>query len=287
MELATPLLEPAEFKRGPGGRPTRQEAERRHAVLLETAIRLFLERGLDAVSVDEIAKQSAVAKRFIYGRYRDKSELFVAAIEHAVGGSAGRIARVQAAPRATPQTPFSLSVESCSTSRLQPETLALHRLFISAAPRFPDLAKLFITRNRHRSMGEIERVLTYYADKGEIELAAPQLMAEQFFISVVGIPQRAALLGWRETPQERERRLRTAVHLFLDGCRVRETAPKRRDKRPPRNDVTCQDRKSPSSGLAPQAAPRFTNWRGAACAPSGSSNSRSGTIAARPMAQHG
>src|ERR1700683_5816383 len=83
VELATPLLEPAEFKRGPGGRPTRQEAERRHAVLLETAIRLFLEHGLDAVSVDEIAKQSAVAKRFIYGRSRDKSDLFVAAIEHA------------------------------------------------------------------------------------------------------------------------------------------------------------------------------------------------------------
>src|ERR1700722_17701695 len=86
VELATPLLEPAEFKRGPGGRPTRQEAERRHAVLLETAIRLFLEHGLDAVSIDEIAKQSAVAKRFIYGRYRDKSELFVAAIEHAFAG---------------------------------------------------------------------------------------------------------------------------------------------------------------------------------------------------------
>ena len=47
------MTELAEFKRGPGGRPTRAEAERRHGTLLETAIRLFLEGGFDAVTVDE------------------------------------------------------------------------------------------------------------------------------------------------------------------------------------------------------------------------------------------
>jgi hypothetical protein len=51
-------LETTEFKRGPGGRPTRQEAERRHLALLETATRLFLAGGIDAVSMDEIAKQA-------------------------------------------------------------------------------------------------------------------------------------------------------------------------------------------------------------------------------------
>jgi hypothetical protein len=65
------------------------------------------------------------------------------------------------------------------------------------------------------------RVLTVYADHGEIDLRHPQLTAEQFFISVVGIPQRLALLGVRETPdQERRRRLRAAVRLFLDGGRA-------------------------------------------------------------------
>jgi TetR/AcrR family transcriptional repressor of mexJK operon len=223
VELATPLLEPAEFKRGPGGRPTRQEAERRHAVLLNTAIRLFLEHGLDAVSVDEIAKQSAVAKRFIYGRYRDKSELFVAAIEHAF---ADRLDVLHAFKLPQGRAAHGLLAfgRTLLDIVLQPEAVALHRLFISSAPRFPDLAKLFIARNRHRFVGEIARVLNHYADKNEIELAAPQLMAEQFFISVAGIPQRGALLGWRETPQEQERRLRTAVRLFLDGCGTRRAA---------------------------------------------------------------
>jgi TetR/AcrR family transcriptional repressor of mexJK operon len=225
VDLATPLLESAEFKRGPGGRPTRQEAERRHGALLNTAIRLFLERGLDAVSVDEIAKRSSVAKRFIYARYRDKSELFVAAIEHAF---ADRLDVLHAFK--LPQGRAALGLLAFGRTLLdivlQPEAVALHRLFISSAPRFPDLAKLFIARNRHRFVGEIERVLARYADKGEIDLAVPQLIAEQFFISVAGIPQRGALLGWRETPQERERRLRIAVHLFLDGCRMRQNRSK-------------------------------------------------------------
>jgi TetR/AcrR family transcriptional regulator, mexJK operon transcriptional repressor len=225
VELATPLLEPAQFKRGPGGRPTRQEAERRHAVLLETALRLFLERGLDAVSIDEIAKQSAVAKRFIYGRYRDKSELFVAAIEQAFAERLG-VLHAFKLPQGRAAVGLLTFGRMLLQIALQPEALALHRLFISSARRFPDLAKLFIARNRHRFIGEVERVLAYYADKGEIELAAPQLMAEQFFISVAGIPQRGALLGWRETPQQRERRLRIAVDLFIDGCRARRSGQK-------------------------------------------------------------
>ena len=75
------MSEIAEFKRGAGGRPSRAEAERRLANLLDTAMRLFLERGYAAVSVEEIAKQAGVAKRFIYARYDDKAALFVAAVE--------------------------------------------------------------------------------------------------------------------------------------------------------------------------------------------------------------
>lgn len=218
--MTTRSLEPAEFKRGPGGRPTRQEAERRHAALLNTAIRLFLDQGLDGVSIDEIAKQAAVAKRFIYARYSDKSALFVAAVEH---GFANRLQLLQEfqPPRRRAEAALVEFGQKLLDVALQPDALALFRLLISAAPRFPGLAELFVARNRHRSVDEIERVLAFYADRGEIVLSAPQLMAEQFFISVVGIPQRFALLGLRESPAAEKRRLRTAVRLFLNGCRGR------------------------------------------------------------------
>jgi AefR-like transcriptional repressor, C-terminal domain len=102
---------------------------------------------------------------------------------------------------------------------LRPKLLAFHRLFIAEAPRFPGLAKLFVERNRHRPFSEIIRVLTVYANRGVIEFGDPQLLAEQFFILVIGLAQRMALLIGREEPAQEDRRLEAAVHLFLDGCR--------------------------------------------------------------------
>jgi TetR/AcrR family transcriptional repressor of mexJK operon len=101
----------------------------------------------------------------------------------------------------------------------QPEAVALHRLFVSSAPQFPEVAKRFVERNRERMVKEAERVLRFYADRGEIELSDLQLTIEQFFISVIGIPQRLALLGLRESAEDADRRLRVAVHLFVNGCR--------------------------------------------------------------------
>jgi TetR/AcrR family transcriptional regulator, mexJK operon transcriptional repressor len=210
--------EVAEFKRGPGGRPTRAESERRQGNLLETAMRLFLERGYEAVSVEEIARQAGVAKRFIYARYDDKSELFVAAIEETILG------RLQETLYAI--EPSARGIEhglhqfgrTLLDVALRPEAIATHRLFVSAAWQFPDVARRFIERSRERAFHEIGHVLKVYAERGEIELREPQLMMEQFFISVIGIPQRLALLGMREPPQDADRRLRVAVELFLHGC---------------------------------------------------------------------
>src|ERR1700748_3633850 len=73
-------LETEPFRRGPGGRPPREEAARRHEALLDTAGRLFLANGLSGTSIDAIAAEAGVSTRFIYARYADKGPLFVAAI---------------------------------------------------------------------------------------------------------------------------------------------------------------------------------------------------------------
>jgi TetR/AcrR family transcriptional repressor of mexJK operon len=223
MEMFRPMsvstLEPAAFRRGPGGRPTRQEAERRHSVLLATAARLFVDHGIDAVSIDQIAKQAAVAKRFIYARYRDKSELFVATVEHLLAGRLELLHAFQPTHRNVEAGLIAFG-RTLLDIALDPEAVAVLRLFIATAPRFPELTAAFIARNRHRSMDEIARVLTYYAERGALHISSPRLVSEQFFIAVIGVPQRAALLGLRDPPDEEQRRLRAAVRLFLNGCRA-------------------------------------------------------------------
>jgi TetR/AcrR family transcriptional regulator, mexJK operon transcriptional repressor len=218
--MSNPPLEPGSFKRGPGGRPTRREAERRHLALLATATRLFLELGWDGASIDEISRASGVAKRFIYARYADKAALFAGALERFIEEQLGNI-------HAFAPLPQDVEEGLCEFGRrlldvaLRPDTLAFNRLFIAEAPRFPGLAKLFVERNRHRILGEIIRVLAHYAGRGAIELGDPEIRAEQFFIMVVGVPQRLALLAGRDEPLKEEERLEAAVRLFLDGCRKR------------------------------------------------------------------
>jgi TetR/AcrR family transcriptional repressor of mexJK operon len=210
-------LEPSAFKRGPGGRPTREEAERRHRSLLATAFRLFLEKGWDGASVEEISRQSGVAKGFIYARYADKDALFVGAIERLMADAVGTLHLAEPLPDDVEAGLYGFGRKLLDIV-LQREALAFHRQFLAEAGRFPELAKLFLTRNPAR--GLIVEVLQTYADRGAIVLHDPKVTAEHFGILVVGIPRMLALLVGRETPGEEESRLRAAVRLFLDGCRA-------------------------------------------------------------------
>jgi AcrR family transcriptional regulator len=210
-------LEVGEFKRGPGGRPTREEAERRHNSLLETAFRLFLERGWEGTSVDEIARQAGVAKGFIYARYPDKAALFVGAIKRLMEEAMGRLHVAEPFPDDIEEGLYQFGRRMLDVV-LKPEAVAFHRLFIAEAPRFPDLARHFIARNPARDL--IADVIANYVDRGALTPGDNRMRAEHFAILVVGIPRMLALMGAREAPAEEDRRLRAAVRLFLDGCRA-------------------------------------------------------------------
>jgi TetR/AcrR family transcriptional regulator, mexJK operon transcriptional repressor len=216
MPIASP--ESTAFRRGPGGRPTREEAERRHRVLLETATRLFLERGLDRVSMDEIARQTRVAKRFIYARYTDKGELFAAAVERLIEERVTPLQSFEVTDEPIESALFKFGKELLDLA-LKPEHLAVYRTLVIEAPRFPSLGKLDSERSRQRGFAAILRVLTAYARRGEIELRDPEVQAELFGILVVRGAQHRALIVGRDEPAQEERRLHAAIRLFLDGCR--------------------------------------------------------------------
>lgn len=225
--MTTESLEPGEFKRGRGGRPTRGEAERRHRHLLAMATRLFLERGLEGTSVDEISRRSGVAKRFIYARYPDKAALFVGAVERFRENLLGEIQSLGPLPEAVEEGLVAFGRRLLDLA-LRPQALAMHRMFIAATIRFPGLVQLFSERTRQQGLADIVQVLRAYAERGALNLAEPELMAEQFFFLTIGMPQRIGLLGIRESPVEEERRLRASVRLFLDGCRARPPARRAR-----------------------------------------------------------
>jgi AcrR family transcriptional regulator len=62
---------------------SQDKAQRTKALLMDAALALFAERGIDATSVNEITARANVANGTFYYHYRDKKE-FVDALEHAV-----------------------------------------------------------------------------------------------------------------------------------------------------------------------------------------------------------
>ena len=98
------------------------------------------------------------------------------------------------------------------------------RLFIAQAPRFRDFARLFAQSFPRRGLAGVTRVLSIYADRGALSFEDPQFAAEQFAMLVIGVPQRLAMLGYRDPPEQEARRMRAAVKLFLDGCRANRDA---------------------------------------------------------------
>ena len=217
-------LEGGEFRRGPGGRPTREEAERRHRELLETTKRLLLERGWEATSIDEISRQSGVAKRFLYARYPDKAALFFAAVAQFRDEQVGALGSLGAPPDDVERGLTELARQMFALA-MRDETIAIVRLFLAEAPRMRDYARLFAESFPRRGLSGIARMLSVYAERGALRFEDAQLAAEQFAMLVIGVPQRLAMLGHRDPPEHEARRLRAAVKLFLDGCRAGEATP--------------------------------------------------------------
>jgi AcrR family transcriptional regulator len=213
------FLETGAFRRGPGGRPTREEAERRHRELLETTKRLLLERGWEATSIDEISRQSGVAKRFLYARYPDKAALFVAAVAQFRDEQIGALGALGAPPEDVEEGLNALATQIFAVA-MRDETLAIIRLFLTEAPRLRDYAKLFAQSFPRRGLTGVARFLSDYAERGALRLDDPRIAAEHFVMLVIGVPQRLAMLGFRDSPEHEVRRLRSAVKLFLDGCRA-------------------------------------------------------------------
>lgn len=186
-------------KRGSGrraavrfGRPPKELAGEVDERVLEAARRIFLERGFEGASIDEIAQAARSGKQTIYARFRNKRELFTAVVTRDV---ASRIAQSGSA------VPSGATIEerlvSAGTFMLQgalaPERIGLMRLAIAETQRFPDLASTVIRTAHELSTEVAARLLgemTQSDELGRLTAFAPERIATtaRFFLNLVVIP---------------------------------------------------------------------------------------------------
>ena len=207
--------------RGHGGRPSRLESAQLSDRILDVATALFLGDGFGATSIEAVARRAGISKRTFYHRFRGKEVLFEAVVRRLI-------------ERWTPPLDATLFEGSSLADTLRrageymlgvaltPEALALHRVVIAEATRFPGLARILHELGAATGIERIARVLEPRIASGELRAMDPQFAAEQFILMVVSGPRRRALgLGALLSPSELRDWLDQCVALFLEGCRRR------------------------------------------------------------------
>jgi len=203
-----------------GGRPSRAAAALLGEHILGVATELFLAEGYGATSIEAVAQRARISKRTFYHRFPDKAALFSAVVR--------RIIEQLRPPAGTPLFEDGDPAEGLHRlarlmlrAALTPMALALNRLMVAEAQRFPELAAIVAREGgRGALVGEIAGLLEREVRAGALAIDRPEFAAEQFIQLVVSLPQRCALgLGEPMAEAEFDIWADDCVNLFLNGCR--------------------------------------------------------------------
>jgi TetR/AcrR family transcriptional repressor of mexJK operon len=203
-----------------GGRPSREQSAKLEDKILDAAAALFFSEGYGATSVEEIARRARISKRTFYARFEDKAAAFRAVVRRV-------ILRLRPAAIVVDQLFKGSNVEEVLRrlapiilrASLSPEALALQRVVLAEAARFPELALIMHEQGaRQEAIRRIADLLQKDAKAGERVAENPAFAAEQFLQMVTSAPQRRAMgLGEPLKQEEYAAWANDTVDLFLNG----------------------------------------------------------------------
>jgi TetR/AcrR family transcriptional repressor of mexJK operon len=196
------------------------QSARKHKAIVEAATALFLSKGYQGTSVDEIAAVAAVGKQTVYKHFADKPRLFSEII---LGNIATAEAFTSAAAdilRDTNDLERDLRevARRYLTAVMQPSVLQLRRLIIAEADRFPQLARTYYERVPGHTLEALASCFHDLAGRGLLQTDEPALAASHFGWLVLGQPLNQAMFcgyGGPFSPSELDRLADAAVRVFL------------------------------------------------------------------------
>lgn len=210
------------------GRPPKELAGEVDARILDAARHVFLERGFEGASIDEIAEEARSGKRTIYARFQDKRALFIDVVTRDI------LSRIAAYKAETPM-PTDGTIEERLTRvastllhwGLDNAKVRLMRLAIAEVHRFPELAATVNRRARALSTelgADLLRELTSSDEIGSLPAFAPERLpaTARLFLDIVAIPIlfRAMFeLDLNTIEPEIDAHVARGVKFFVAACR--------------------------------------------------------------------
>jgi AcrR family transcriptional regulator len=197
------------------------KGEARLNAMLDIATQLFLEKGYEALSIDEIISRAGGSRRNIYGPFGGKEGLFQACILRLCEQLTGPIYDPGIDNSTLESHLHSLGLMFAEIS-LDARTLELHRLMVAEGKRFPQLAQKIYQSGRKRGADIVAPLIESQRHRLAASLtdATSYDLAEMFVSLVINETQLHALidLDHLSAYQKATRlRVKSAVQLFING----------------------------------------------------------------------
>jgi len=201
--------------RGPG-RP--ESAEQRRERIVRLAAPLFLKKGYDNVSIDEIIGVVGGSKATIYAWFGGKEGLFEAVVRQECSDV---VLAIHADPAGSLEAQLTEIGQSFLAMVLSPPILEFHRLMVSIGRTFPATGRLFYETGPASAYSIVASWVAKQQKEGRIsQVEEPYPLAVLFLDMLIGEHQLSWLTGMpRAARRDKiDETVRIAVKVFLRGC---------------------------------------------------------------------
>ncbi|HUN85201.1 MAG TPA: TetR/AcrR family transcriptional regulator [Terracidiphilus sp.] len=197
----------------------RRSDRKRRALLAATEV--FLEKGYDCTSMDEVTAKAAISKPTLYKYFFDKERLFAEIVRDSSGeiDDLVRLAAEWMAGKRSVESGLIVLARRVISTLTQPRRLRLRRLVVANAERFPDVGRDWYEQGFERVLATLAISLQSLADRKLLRVNDPLLAANHFIGMLLWVPiDRAMFTGdSNSSPEELERYAVAAVRAFLAG----------------------------------------------------------------------
>jgi AcrR family transcriptional regulator len=190
--------------------------------IVRSAAKLFLDKGYENVSINDIIEVVGGSKATIYSNFSSKEKLFEAVVEQMC---ADVTLQIDTQPTGTVDEQLTRIAHSFVSKVMSPPILRFHRLMTSIGRTFPAAGRLFYATGPHTAHQIIADWIAVQQREGNIRGDQDSYQLAVLFHDMLIGDQHLSWLTSASSDTERAKRInqkvRLAVKIFLQGCAPR------------------------------------------------------------------
>ena len=200
-----------------------QENGDRRRQILEAALKVFSTKGFHKATNKDIAQAAGgISPGLIYWYFKDKEDLFLSIIREraTIFQLADHPERLMDLP---PREGLALIGRTYLSIFKVPGNVAIVRILVAEAIRFPQIAEMFYKQAASRFLGLLSRYLQHQVDLGRLRPHDTAIAARSFLgMFVINVVAREIMHDPSAIATSDEQLVATVLNIFLGGLEVAE-----------------------------------------------------------------